>query len=77
MAFCLDSYRDFHLEQFLPLISLQEQCAFCHLCEPGERKRRKKERRMARREAQDRPVAVQKERRVPGKNLAIVLVPLF
>lgn len=33
--------------------SNKEQCAFCHLCEPGERKRRKKERRMARREAQD------------------------
>ncbi|CAJ1454207.1 unnamed protein product, partial [Effrenium voratum] len=25
------------------------QCEFCHLCEPGERKRRKKERRMAKR----------------------------
>jgi len=33
--------------------SNKEQCAFCHLCEPGERKRRKKERRMARREAQE------------------------
>ncbi|CAJ1444926.1 unnamed protein product [Effrenium voratum] len=27
------------------------QCEFCHLCEPGERKRRKKERRMAKRES--------------------------
>jgi hypothetical protein len=31
-----------------------KDCPFCHLCEPGEKKRRKKERLMIRRETRDR-----------------------